>query len=45
MYEYALNQWYMYSVAEVNRMLVEATVKPLTTLVEGFDENGRKVAN
>lgn len=44
LYEYALSQWYMYSVAEVNRMLVEAEVAPLTNLVEGFDEAGRKVA-
>ena len=45
MYEYALNQWYMRSVAEVNRLLVEAEVTPLTNLVDGFDENGWKVAN
>lgn len=45
LYEYALSQWYMYSVAEVNRMLVEAEAAPLTNLVEGFDEDGRKVAN
>lgn len=45
LYEYALSQWYMYSVAEVNRMLVEAEVTPLTNLVDGFDEDGRKVAN
>ena len=44
MYEYALNQWYMRSVAEVNRLLVEAEVRPLTNLVDGFDENGRKEA-
>ena len=42
--EYALNQWYMRSVAEANRLLVEAEVAPLTNLVDGFDENGRKEA-
>ena len=30
---------------EVNRLLVEAEVQPLTNLVDGFDENGWKVAN
>ena len=45
LYEYALNQWYMDSVPEVNRRLVEAGVSPLTTLVEGYDENGLKIAN
>ena len=43
--EYALNQRYMRSVAEANRLLVEAEVAPLTNLVDGFDENGRMVAN
>ena len=32
-------------VAEVNRLLVEAEVRPLTNLVDGFDENGWKVVN
>ena len=45
LYEYALIQWYMRPVAEVNRLLVEAEVQPLTNLVEGFDENGWKVVN
>ena len=45
LYEYALNQWYMDPVPEVNRRLVEAGVLPLTPLVEGFDENGLKIAN
>ena len=45
LYEYALIQWYMRPVAEVNRLLVEAEVQPLTNLVDGFDENGWKVAN
>ena len=44
-YEYALYQWYMLTVAEVNRKLVEMDAQPLTNLVDGFDENGRKVAN
>ena len=45
LYEYALIQWYMRPVAEVNRLLVEAEVQPLTNLVDGFDKNGWKVAN
>ena len=45
LYEYALIQWYMRPVAEVNRLLVEAEVQPLTNLVDGFDENGWKVVN
>lgn len=44
-YEYALHQWYMLTVAEVNRKLVEMDAQPLTNLVDGFDENGRMVAN
>ncbi len=44
-YEFALNQWYMDTVPEVNRRLVEAGIPPLTPLVEGFDENGVRVAN
>ena len=39
-YEYALNEWYELTVAEVNRKLVEMGVRPLTNLVAGFDENG-----
>ena len=39
-YKYALNEWYMLSVAEVNRRLVEMGVPPLTKLVAGYDENG-----
>ena len=45
LYEYALIQWYILPVAEVNRLLVEAEVQSLTNLVDGFDENGWKVAN
>lgn len=45
LYEYALNQWYDRPVSEVNRLLVETGVPPLTNLVDGFDENGRRVAN
>ena len=45
LYEYALNQWYMDSVPKVNRRLVEAGVPPLTSLVEGYDESGMKIAN
>lgn len=45
LYEYALIQWYMRPVAEVNRKLVEMDAQPLTNLVDGFDENGRMVAN
>ena len=44
MYEYALHQWYMDEVPVVNRRLVEAGVMPLTDLVEGFTEEGVKVA-
>ena len=42
-YRYALNEWYMLPVAEVNRRLVEMGVKPLTNLVAGYDENGVKI--
>ena len=45
LYEYTLHQWYMLTVAEVNRKLVEMDAQPLTNLVDGFDENGRMVAN
>lgn len=45
MYKYALNQWYMRFSVEVNCLLMEAEVRPLTNLVDGFDENGWKVAN
>ena len=42
-YQYALNEWYMLSVAEVNRKLVEMGIRPLTNLVAGFNENGVKM--
>ena len=42
-YQYALNEWYMFSVAEVNRKLVEMGIRPLTDLVAGYDENGVKM--
>ena len=45
LYEYALIQWYMRPVAEMNRLLVEAEVQPLMNLVDGFDEDGWKVVN
>lgn len=42
-YQYALNEWYRLSVAEVNRRLVEMGIRPLTNLVAGYDENGIKL--
>ena len=44
LYQYALHQWYTLPVDMVNRRLVEAGAKPLTNLVEGYDENGVKMA-
>lgn len=44
-YEYALKEWYLDPVPVVNRRLVEAGLEPLTKLVEGFDENGVRIAN
>lgn len=44
LYQYALHQWYTLPVDVVNRRLVEAGAKPLTSLVEGYDENGVKLA-
>ena len=44
LYEYALNQWYLDDVPSVNRRLVEAGVQPLTALVDGYGEDGVKVA-
>ena len=44
-YEYALKEWYLDPVPVVNRRLVEAGLEPLTKLVDGFDENGVRVAN
>ena len=43
LYRYALKEWYMLPVAEVNRRLVEMGVNPLTNLVDGYDENGVKI--
>ena len=40
LYQYALAQWYDLPVSVVNRRLVEAGAKPLTSLVDGYDENG-----
>ena len=42
---YMVNNHYLESVPAVNRMLVEAGARPMTGLVEGFDENGRKMMN
>lgn len=39
-YRYALYNWYEWSVADVNRALVEMGVPPLTKRVAGYDENG-----
>ena len=44
LYEYALSQWYSMDVPEVNKRLVEAGVQPLTPLVEGYDEDGVRIA-
>lgn len=40
LYQYALAQWYDLPVSVVNRRLMEAGAKPLTSLVDGYDENG-----
>ena len=39
-YQYMLTEGYLRTVPEVNRMLVEMGVRPLTNLVAGFDEAG-----
>ena len=44
LYEYAMRMWYDQPVAVVNRRLVEAGVNPLTKNVDGYDENGIKMA-
>ena len=44
LYEYAMKQWYLEPLPVVNRKLVEAGVQPLTNLVDGYDENGIKIA-
>ena len=44
LYEYALTQWYLQPLPVVNRLLVEAGAQPLTNLVDGYDENGIRVA-
>ena len=44
LYEYALLNWYRKPVPEVNRLLVEAGVEPLTNLVDGYSEDGRRVS-
>ena len=45
LYQYTLMQWYNEDVAVVNRRLVEAGAEPLTNLVDGYDENGARIAN
>ena len=45
LYEYALTQWYLQPLPVVNRLLVEAGAQPLTSLVDGYDENGIRMAN
>jgi hypothetical protein len=45
LYQYARMQWYNEDVAVVNRRLVEAGAEPLTNLVDGYDENGARIAN
>ena len=45
LYEYALTQWYLQPLPVVNRLLVEAGAQPLTNLVDGYDENGIRMAN
>ena len=44
LYKYALKTWYELPVAVVNRKLVEAGAAPLTNLVDGFDEDGVRLA-
>ena len=39
-YRYLLQNNYQQSVAHVNRLCVEAGIQPLTTIVEGFDDQG-----
>lgn len=36
---------YLQPLPVVNRLLVEAGAQPLTNLVDGYDENGIRVAN
>lgn len=43
LYRYALDTWYMLTVSQVNRKIVEANGVPLTNLVEGFDEYGKEI--
>ena len=43
LYQYALKEWYKLELAVVNRKLVEAGARPLTNLVEGYDENGVEI--
>ena len=44
LYRYALEMWWKLPVPAVNRKLVEAGARPLTNLVDGYDENGMKMA-
>lgn len=43
LYRYALKEWYKLPVAVVNRKLVEMGARPLTKLVDGYDENGVEI--
>lgn len=42
-YRYVLTHCYEQEVPQVNRILVEAGYKPLTSLVEGYGEDGVKL--
>ena len=44
-YEYALINWHELPLAEVNRKLVDSGIRPLTNMVEGYDENGKMLEN
>jgi hypothetical protein len=44
-YEYALINWYELPLSEVNRKLVDSGIRPLTNMVEGYDENGIMLEN
>lgn len=44
-YRYALDNCNTWSVGKVNRLLVEAGYRPLTDLVDGYGEDGVRLAN
>ena len=44
-YRYALDNCYMWDVKKVNRLFVEAGYRPLTDLVDGYGEDGVRLAN